>query len=108
MNLYVLTPYLLFWGGVQLPSLVARLLMGPWDLFFESVATTVLEALGTTPAVEGPGTSDPLTAFAIWLALCEVLAAVLGLACYCAVLLVHAIAPDEPDSGDREHGQLWQ
>ncbi len=98
-NLYVLTLYLFFWAGVQLPSLVSRLLMGPCDLFFEFVGTPVLEALG-------PETFGPLTEFAIGLALWELVAVALGLACYGAMLLVYAIVPGGPDSGDREGGQL--
>ena len=76
-----------------------RVLVAPVNLFGKFVAGPVMEVLGQE-------TFGPLTDFAIGLALWEILAAVLGLVCYGAVLLVYAIVPRGPDSGDRERGQL--
>ena len=107
-NLYLLALYLLppfpFWGrpSVPLPLFVYRVLIGPVDLFSEFVGRPVMDALG--PEVF----EDPLTTYAIGMALWELVAVVLGLACYGAVLLVCAIVPDGPDSGGRERSNSWQ
>lgn len=101
-NLYLLALYPFFWGGyTRLPSLVSWMLVAPIGLFLEFVAGPAMDTLG-------PETFGPLTTYAIGLALWELMAVVLGLACYCAVLLVHAIVPGGPDSGDRERAQPGQ
>ena len=106
-NLYLLALYLyalVFLSGrsAWLPSLVYWVLEAPAVLIWEFVGGPVTDALGPEMF------EDPLTDFAIGLVLWELSAAVLGLVCYYAVLLVYAIVPDGPDSGDRERRQSGQ
>ncbi len=96
-NVY-LPGLLLFPGDWDFWHDVPPLVRAPLVLFGEFVARPVIRALG-------PETLGPLTGFAIFLALWELVAVVLGLVCYGAVLLLYAIVPDGPDSGERERGQ---
>ena len=80
--------------------LIWRALVGPLELFSEFVLTPVVHALGPE-VLEGP-----LTFYAIGLGLWEFCAAVLGLLCYGAVLLVYAIVPAESAGGKQGNGSV--
>ncbi len=99
-NLDLLAVYPFFWGRAGPPSLVSWMLVLPFWLYVKFVGVHITDALGLEAYTE------PVTTYAVVLALWELLAVVLGLACYGVVLLLYAIVPGRPDSGDRERGQL--